>query len=301
MSADATTAGFLVVDKPYGWTSSDVVRKLKSALRLGEAGLKIGHCGTLDPMATGVLPISIGVATRFSRYVLDGDKSYLATVTLGIATDTYDAEGEVTGTADSSGLTRDDVDRALASYIGEIDQVPPAYSAVKMDGRRAYSIARSGGKAELSSRRVRVDSLEVLEWDSPRLTVRLTCGKGFYVRSFAHDLGIELGCGAHLSSLTRTRSGVFDIGDAVLLDNLVNHGAGGWIGDLHAIDTVLRHLPSVRLSANARLAFMHGNSVGLDGDNAKEDVRVYSEEGALLGLGDCSRVAGKVSPTLVIA
>ena len=301
MSADVATAGFLVVDKPYGWTSSDVVRKLKRVLGLGKVGLKIGHCGTLDPMATGVLPISVGVATRFSRYVLDGDKSYLATVTLGVATDTYDAEGEVTGTADSRGVTRNDVDRALASYVGDIDQVPPVYSAVKVDGRRAYSVARSGGKAELSGRRVRVDSLEVLEWESPHLTVQVTCGKGFYVRSFAHDLGIELGCGGHLSSLTRTRSGVFNIGDAVILDNLVDHAAGGWVDDLHAIDTVLQHLPSVRLSSNAASAFVHGNSVELDIDVAKEEVRVYSEGGALLGLGDCSRVAGKVSPTLVIA
>lgn len=298
---DSPAAGFLVVDKPSGWTSSDVVRKLKGAFGLSRLGLKIGHCGTLDPLATGVLPISIGVATRFSRYVLEGDKSYLATVKLGAATDSYDADGEVTSQGDASEVTRADIDHVLSRYIGDIQQVPPAYSAVKVDGRRAYSVARSGGKAELLSRTVRVESLDVLQWEPPHVTVQITCGKGFYVRSFAHDLGVDLGCGGHLSQLRRTRSGVFNVEDAVQLDALIGLAAScRWVRDLVGIDAVLQHLPSVRLDCVSSATFSHGTPVEIDHEALAEEVRVYGDDGALLGLGDGMRVEGKVAPTLVI-
>ena len=301
MSIGLSTAGFLVVDKPRGWTSSDVVRKLKGAFGLGRLGLKIGHCGTLDPLATGVLPISIGAATRFSRYVLEGDKSYSATITLGLATDSYDSDGEVTATLDASTVTRANIDHALVRYVGEFDQVPPLFSAVKVQGRRAYSVARSGGVAEMASRRVRVESLTVIEWDSPHLTVHITCGKGFYVRSFAHDLGIDLGCGGHLSRLRRTSSGAFNAEDSVQLDALLGGAdTGAWISDLHQVDAVLQHMPSVRLDYASSFSFSHGNSVGVGSEFAADEVRVYSEEGVLLGLGDGRRIAGKVAPTLVI-
>ena len=279
-----------------------MVRKLKGAFGIGRLGLKIGHCGTLDPLATGVLPISIGVATRFSRYVLEGDKSYLATVKLGTTTDSYDADGEVTSQGDASTVSRVDVDHALSKYIGDIDQVPPAYSAVKVGGRRAYSVARSGGKAELSSRRVRVESLDVLQWEPPHLTVQITCGKGFYVRSFAHDFGVDLGCGAHLSQLRRTRSGVFNVEGAVQLDSLISRAETGcWVHDLVKIDTVLQHLPSVRLDGRSSVTFANGNAVDMDHEALAEEVSVYSDDGALLGLGNSLRVAGQVAPTLVIA
>ena len=290
-----------MVDKPRGWTSSDVVRKLKGAFCLSRLGLKIGHCGTLDPLATGVLPISIGAATRFSRYVLEGDKSYFATITLGVATDSYDADGKETATMDASTVTRADIGLALVRYVGEFDQVPPLFSAVKVRGRRAYSVARSGGVAEIESRRVRVESLTVLNWESPHLTVQITCGKGFYVRSFAHDLGIDLGCGGHLSQLRRTRSGVFSAEDAVQLDALIGGAdTGAWVSELQRVDAVLQHVPSVRLDCASALAFSHGNSVEVDSKFAADEVRVYSDEGVLLGLGDGRRIAGKIAPTLVI-
>lgn len=290
-----------MVDKPRGWTSSDVVRKLKGAFGLSRLGLKIGHCGTLDPLATGVLPISIGAATRFSRYVLEGDKSYSATITLGVATDSYDADGEVTATMDASTVTRADIELALVRYVGEFDQVPPLFSAVKVQGRRAYSVARSGGVVEMASRRVRVESLTVIEWESPHLTVQISCGKGFYVRSFAHDLGIDLGCGGHLSQLRRTSSGVFNAEDSVRLDTLIGGAdTGAWVKDLHQVDAVLQHMPSVRLDRASSFAFSHGNGVKVYNDVAADDVRVYSDEGVLLGLGNGRRIAGKVAPTLVI-
>ena len=279
-----------------------MVRKLNGAFGLKKLGVKIGHCGTLDPMATGVLPISIGSATRFSRYVLDGDKSYRATITLGVATDSYDADGTVTSTKDASKIARADVESELRRYVGEIDQVPPMFSAIKVDGRRMYSVARAGGKANLPSRRVRVDLVRVIEWKLPNVTVEISCGKGFYVRSFAHDIGQELDCGAHLSWLRRMSSGVFGVQDAVALDMLVGSAEGGaWIGNLLPIDSVLGHLPSIRLDSASAAVFTHGMPVRCDGLDDVAEVRVYGEDGALLGMGSGTRTEGSISPTLVIA
>ena len=279
-----------------------MVRKLKGAFGLRKLGLKIGHCGTLDPMATGVLPISIGSATRFSRYVLDGDKSYRATITFGVETDSYDADGTVTSTADASGIECADVESALGRYVGEFDQVPPLFSAIQVEGRRMYSVARAGGDAVLPSRRVCVDSVRVIEWDLPNLKVEISCGKGFYVRSFAHDLGRDLGCGAHLSQLRRMTSGVFVAQDAVALESLVSRSAGGaWTGGLLPTDAVLQHLPSIRLDAAGARAFSHGMAVQWDGLGDIAEARVYGEGGALLGVGSGNRTEGSIAPTLVIA
>ena len=295
-------SGFLVVDKPRDWTSSDVVRKLKGAFRLGKRRVKIGHGGTLDPMATGVLPICIGAATRFSRYLLDGDKTYRATVTFGVATDTYDADGEVVSTADAGGVSIAELEQAILGYIGEIEQVPPIYSAIKVGGRRMYSVARAGGTAELPSRRVKVDAIDILKWEVPELEVEITCGKGFYVRSFAHDLGADLGCGAHLTALRRTRAGVFAGRDALTLETLIGMAADdAWSAELHAIDSVLGHLPRVDLCAKDSAAFRHGRQVDSPVCEFAGDVRVYGFGGRLLGVGRRLGSAGTVAPSVVIA
>ena len=295
-------SGFLVVDKPRDWTSSDVVRKLKGAFRLGKRRVKIGHGGTLDPMATGVLPICIGAATRFSRYLLDGDKTYRATVKFGVATDTYDADGEVVSTADPGRVSVAEVEQAILGYVGEIDQVPPIYSAIKVGGRRMHSVARAGGTAELPSRSVKVDAIKILEWHIPDLKVEITCGKGFYVRSFAHDLGADLGCGAHLTALRRTRAGVFAERDALALETLIGMAADdAWAAELHAIDSVLGHLPRVDLCANDSAAFCHGRQVRSAGCQLAGVVRVYGPGGRLLGVGRRLGSAGTVAPSVVIA
>lgn len=279
-----------------------MVRKLKGAFRLGKRRVKIGHGGTLDPMATGVLPICIGAATRFSRYLLDGDKTYRATVTFGITTDTYDAEGDVVSTADADRLTRADLETALTKYVGEIDQVPPLYSAIQVGGRRMYSVARAGEVETLPSRRVRVDAIRVLRWDMPELDLEITCGKGFYVRSFAHDLGADMGCGAHLSGLRRTRAGVFTEGDSVALDALVDLADDDeWVGELHSIDSVLGHLQRFDLRSEDGSAFCHGKPVNVTGGRSNGDARVYGPGGRLLGIGRCVESAGQVAPSVVIA
>ena len=264
--------------------------------------MKIGHGGTLDPMATGVLPICVGVATRFSRYLLDGDKTYLATVTFGSATDTYDADGEVVASADPSALSISDVERAVARYVGEIEQVPPIYSAIKVGGRRMYQVARSGGVEPLPSRRVKVDSIDILAWTLPDLVVAIMCGKGFYVRSFAHDLGADLGCGAHLSGLRRTRAGSFTEGESAVLDVLVELARDDeWVGILRPVDSVLGHLPRVDLGSDDAADFCNGMKVKSASGLPDGDVRVYSHCDRFLGVGRCFGATGAVAPSVVIA
>lgn len=207
--------GVLVVDKPQGMTSFDVVRRVRS---LGK-GRKAGHTGTLDPSATGVLPICLGNATKLSAFLLEGDKAYQGVIRLGIETDTYDADGEVVATHDISHLEEERIREAVAAMGGEYWQTPPMYSAVKVGGKRLYELAREGKEVERKPRKVTIHSIEMLAWrpEAGEVSVRLSCTKGTYVRSVAHELGIALGVGAHLASLQRIRSGPFTIDRAIPL------------------------------------------------------------------------------------
>lgn len=300
-SAPATIGGFLVVDKPLGWTSADVVRKLKSAFGLRQLGVKIGHCGTLDPAATGVLPICIGPATRFAQFVTDSLKTYTATVTFGVATDSYDADGEVVATADAGHVTEEMVAAALATYVGDVEQVPPRYSAIKRDGVRMYTVARAGGAPEMTSRQVHVSSIDVTGWSPPDATLEVACGKGFYVRSLAHDVGEALGCGAHLSGLRRTRVGAFADDAAVRLDDLLEAGdAGAWQRHLVPIDAPLQHIPSHELDSESAVAFMHGRPVVVSGATEPGWMRIYDEDGCFLGMALADPRSGIGKPAIVL-
>lgn len=217
--------GFLVVDKPSGRTSHEVVATVRRAA--GRAS-KVGHAGTLDPMATGVLVVCLGVATRLAEWATGADKTYRAEVRFGVETDSYDADGTVVA-EHPVGLTRAQVEAALAHFVGEIDQRAPAFSAIQVGGRRLYDLARRGEVVDAPVRRVAIRRLDLLDWDRPVATVDLTCSKGTYVRSLAHDLGEALGVGAHLSALRRLASGGFRIEDAVPLDaarDLLSSGRG---------------------------------------------------------------------------
>ncbi len=194
--------GFLVIDKPPGMTSHDVV----AWVRRGTGVKRIGHAGTLDPMATGVLVLCIGAATRLSEYVMSSHKVYTASIRLGIETDTYDADGQITATADASALTRSEVETALAHFQGEIDQIPPMVSALQQGGRRLYDLARQGIEVERAPRRVTLN-IHLLDLNLPDLRLRVECSPGTYIRSLAHDLGAALGVGAHLTALRRKASG----------------------------------------------------------------------------------------------
>lgn len=247
--------GFLNIDKPAGMTSHDVVAMLRRGLRPG----KLGHAGTLDPLATGVLVLCVGRATRLSEYVMRGEKRYRAEVLAGVTTDTFDAEGRVVARRDASGLTRAAVQAALARFRGEIEQLPPMYSAVKQDGRKLYELARAGQTVERRPRRVTVRALELVEWDPPRFTLDLRCSAGTYVRSLAHDLGEMLGTGAHLTALTRTASGAFLLEDAHAPQAILD--APDWRRLLVSPATALPGIPPVHADAAAQVRLLQGRMV----------------------------------------
>jgi tRNA pseudouridine55 synthase len=249
--------GILNIDKPAGWTSHDVVAWVRRVLR----EKRVGHAGTLDPMATGVLLVCVGQATRVVEYLTAGQKVYRAEAQLGIATDTYDADGQVTATASVPPLSADDLRSALANFVGEIQQRPPAYSAIKQDGEAAYRKARRGEAVELPARPVMIHGIELLDWDptASKFTIDVTCGPGTYIRSLSHDLGQVLGCGAVLTRLTRTRSGQFAIEDAVDLDTLADAAHSDDLARyLHPIVTALQKLTRVLVDAEQVARLIHG-------------------------------------------
>jgi len=228
-------SGVLVIDKPSGPTSFDVVRQVKRVLRVR----RVGHGGTLDPLATGVLPICLGEATKLAQFLLDADKEYEATIGFGVETDTYDAMGTVTERRGAVGLTPAAVEGALAQFRGAIRQVPPRFSALKLRGRPLYEYARAGEEVDPAPRNVVVHELAVVGWSGPETAVvRVRCSKGTYIRSLAFDLGRALGTGAHLTALRRTRSGPFGLDAASSLDEIAT-------APLVPLPRALGHLPAV--------------------------------------------------------
>jgi len=211
--------GWIIVDKPLGMTSTQVVNKVKWLFR----PKKIGHTGTLDPEASGILPLALGEATKAVNFMMESTKEYVFTAQWGSSTTTDDAEGDVVEASDSR-PTKDEILALLSDFVGEINQMPPQFSALKVDGKRAYDLARQGEKVALKSRTVRIDQLELLEAEKDQAIFRVSCGKGTYVRSIARDLGVKLGCFAHVIQLRRTKVGPFGEKDAFSLDFLEEKG-----------------------------------------------------------------------------
>ncbi len=213
----------LLIDKPKGWTSFDVVNKLRFALRsyTGNKKIKVGHAGTLDPLATGLLLVCTGKATKQINQLQGLPKSYVTTIKLGAETPSYDAETEETETYDIDGLIQPAVVAAMQSFVGEIEQVPPMYSAVKQDGKKLYELARKGKKVEVKPRKVTITKFEIIETRWPEIVTEIDCSKGTYIRSLAHDLGKALSAGAYLTDLQRTRIGNYKLADAWELEKLV--------------------------------------------------------------------------------
>lgn len=209
-------SGLLLVDKPAGLTSFDVVRRIRRICNTR----RVGHCGTLDPMATGVLPVAVDATTRLVEYLMSGDKVYEATLQLGIVTDTQDATGTVLSRADYSAVDRLAVENGLATLTGSISQLPPMYSALKKNGTPLYKLARQGVDIAREPRIVEIRTIELLEFSPPLVSLRVSCGKGTYIRTLCHDLGMLLGCGAHLTALRRTACGIFTADRCVSLDSL---------------------------------------------------------------------------------
>ncbi|WP_343656864.1 tRNA pseudouridine(55) synthase TruB [Paraburkholderia caribensis] len=277
--------GVLLLDKPVGLSSNDALIRAKR-LYLAK---KAGHTGTLDPLASGLLPLCFGEATKFSQDLLEADKTYEATMRLGIRTTTGDAEGEAIETRDVT-CDRAAVEQALVQFRGEIVQVPPMYSALKRDGKPLYEYARAGQTVEREGRQVTIHALEVLACALPDVTFRVTCSKGTYVRTLAEDIGEALGCGAHLVMLRRTGVGALTLADSVTLDALSDalpDERDAWI---QPVDALLSTFSSVQLDADAARRFLHGQRLRLADLTVDESVlqgtraRVYSSEGKLLGV-----------------
>lgn len=292
-----TLDAFLVVDKPAGVTSFSIV----SLVRRLTGVRRVGHAGTLDPLATGVLPVAVGGATRLIEYMDDDVKAYVATVRLGESTDTYDAEGAVTAVRDATGIGEDALREALAAFTGTIEQTPPVYSAVKVAGKPLYRYARSGGDVPAPRpRSVRIDAIELVSFASPAAVIAVRCGRGTYIRSLAHDVGERLGCGAHLTALRRTRSGGFDIGDAHAPEQLVEAADGGWLEELTlAPDRAVERLPAAILAGVRERDVAQGREVTLDRASDARWCRAYTAEGALLAMLEAG-IEGRWQPRKVL-
>ena len=221
-TADFISGALLLVDKPKGWTSFDVVNKIRGMLRhkFGIKKIKVGHSGTLDPMATGLLLICTGSWTKELHHLTGLDKKYTGKVTLGVETDSYDADGKVVETNQVPSLTEAEIDQHLQSFVGDIEQYPPAFSAIKKDGTPLYALARAGKEVKTEPRKVKVFSIGLNYYTPPEIDLLVHCGSGFYVRSLAHDLGAKIGCGAHLSGLIRTSVGEYELKDAFSVDQI---------------------------------------------------------------------------------
>lgn len=271
--------GVLLLDKPLGMTSNDALQK---ARRLFSAA-KGGHTGTLDPLATGLLPLCFGEATKFSADLLDADKTYEAVLKLGVTTDSGDAEGQVIANA-TVDATKEQILEILPTFVGNIQQIPPMHSALKRDGRPLYELARKGIEVEREPRAVTIHAIDCLDFSGDLLTLRVACSKGTYIRVLAADIGQALGCGAHLAALRRTVVGDIDLARAVTLAELEALDDAGRLQRLLPVDALLQSLPVVTVEGVEAERFSHGNPVALPAGLTGK-IRVYAD-GRLIGVGE---------------
>ncbi len=272
------------LDKPLGMTSFGAV----AVVRRLTGTRKVGHTGTLDPMATGVLPLCLGRATRFSRYMVDTGKTYRATVTLGASTTSYDAEGDVVARGDASAVSREAVTAALAAFRGDILQTPPMHSALKHQGQPLYKLARQGISVYREPRPVNVYRLELTDWQPPVFTLEIDCGKGFYVRSLAHDLGQALGCGAFLSGLVRLRVGSLHLDAACSLESLETAAArDDFDALLLPVSTLVEALPPLVLDGARITSLTQGSRIALESSESLPETshyRILNTAGIFIGV-----------------
>ncbi len=288
--------GILNINKPAGMTSFRAVALVKRLTGERHAG----HAGTLDPDASGVLPVCLGKATRVVEFLMNDNKTYRAVIELGKATDTYDASGKIVSEKDASGISRQQVEQALESFRGEIKQIPPMYSALKHKGRPLYQLARAGVDVERKSRTVKIYRLELVEWQSPLVTLDIECSKGTYIRSLANDLGEVLGCGAYLKNLIRNRYGIFDIKDAGSLEQMEK---SGWQRYLYPIDSVLQDMDAITVDEKGEAAIKTGNPIETDTNDRKNTAgkyrRAYNKDGRFLAIMTRDKDSGLWRPKKV--
>jgi len=278
--------GILLLDKPIGISSNHALQRVK---RLFNAS-KAGHTGSLDPLATGLLPLCLGYTTKFSGFLLDADKRYQVTVHLGVRTSTADAEGEVIATAPANGVTKVALRDVLAGFVGRIEQLPPMYSAVKHQGERLYKLAREGKEVERTPRTINIYSLELLRFELPEVELAVHCSKGTYVRTLAEDIGTMLGCGGHVSALRRSGVGPYIEGRTrfVTMDDVeaaAEQGFDTLDPMLLPLDTALDHCPALRLSADAAFYLGQGQPVLVPQAPTEGTVRLYDQFERFVGVG----------------
>ena len=274
--------GFLNLDKPFDWTSHDCVAKTRRILQIK----KVGHAGTLDPAATGVLPIAIGKATRLLQY-LPTDKAYKATIRLGVQTTTDDLQGEIISQQPVTELSLETVKTVLQQFQGKIEQIPPSYSAIQVDGKRLYDLARKGEKVEAPVRNVEVFNIDILDWrvgTFPELDVNIACGGGTYIRAIARDLGAVLGTGGTLAALQRTVSSGFNLADSITLAELEAKLEAEEFQPMVA-DAPLQHLPEITLAETEARRWCQGQKISLD-SQVSQIARIYNEQRLFLGIGE---------------
>jgi tRNA pseudouridine55 synthase len=289
--------GYLVIDKPAGWTSFDVVARARRIL--GER--HIGHAGTLDPAATGVLPLAVGAATKTLEYLNDASKTYLAEVTFGVETDSHDVDGRVTRVAGAENLTAEIIEGALAHFRGSIAQIPPMHAAIKVGGRKLYELARRGEEIPREARSLTIHHLELREWTPPTATLLVDCSKGTYIRALARDLGAETGTGAYLSNLVRLRSGPFHLCQALTMDELAESDPPwSWPSIAVHPDAPLLGWPALVLDASAARRWRQGSPIIAGDGDATGPVRVYDAGGDWLGTGHADPDTSAWKPQKVV-
>lgn len=304
--------GIININKPLGKTSFSVVAMMRRLT--GER--RVGHAGTLDPAATGVLPICLGQGTRIIEFLVDATKTYRAEIEFGMATDTYDASGNITSRGDPSRINEEQLKSVLTSFCGLIQQTPPMYSAIKYQGKPLYKLARAGVTVKRRSRLTTIHSLELVDWEPPVATIEVVCGKGTYIRSLAEDLGKALGCGAYLKSLIRLRCGMFDIKDAISVLQLEDaFRYGYWQQYIYPIDSVLSHWVAVVVDDEAEQNIKHGRPLVLEKVSgvavssyldqqvmagfAEDRCRAYALDGRFLGVLRFNTEKGQWQPEKV--
>lgn len=290
--------GILVLDKPRGLTSNAALQKIRWLLNAEKAG----HTGSLDPLATGVLPLCFGEATKFSQYLLDADKGYETLMHLGVTTATGDAEGEVLERRDVS-VDRDALEAVLSRFRGEISQIPPMYSALKRDGQPLYKLARAGEVVEREPRSVTIGRLDLLSFEPPFARLSVACSKGTYIRTLVEDIGQALGAGAHVAELRRTQAGPFSLDQAISLESLEQAHAEGGSEALDRFllpaDSGLEHWPLLQLSEHSSYYWLHGQPVRAPQAPKFGMVRVQDHEGRFIGIGEVSD-DGRIAPRRLI-
>ena len=279
-SASGAVEGVVLLDKAAGMSSNAALQSVRRLF----GGVKGGHTGTLDPLATGLLPVCLGAATKFAGVLLETDKTYEAVVALGLATTTGDAEGEALFRGRVEGCL-ERMSETLAAFTGEIEQLPPMFSAIKHRGRALYRYARAGQSVERRPRRVTIHALDLIAGHGEEVTLRIHCSKGTYIRSLAHDIGERLGCGAHVSALRRTRIGALAVAQALGLEALAGLPDVDRRKQVLPADVLLSQLPAVVLDQGSANAVLQGRPVALDEPLGTGSVRLYAEDGQFLGLG----------------